>query len=151
MTGSAKQSSTWTRRSMDCFVASLLAITRRATSLSRLFGFAEIRPIGQPNSILKRGARAPAQFGKAADVEQFARRAVGPRGVEADLAAVPDSRGHHAREFGNGNVFAGADVGQFIRGVVLHQVNAGIRHVVDVEEFPPRRAGAPDHDILDPG
>src|SRR5258707_2864588 len=93
-------------------------MTRRATSLSRLFGFAEIRPIGQPNSILKRGARAPAQFGKAADVEQFARRAVGPRGVEADLAAVSDGCGHHAREFGDGNVFAGADVDQLIRGVV---------------------------------
>src|SRR6266481_7278818 len=124
MTGSAKQSSTWTRRSMDCFVALLLAITRRATSLSRLFRFAEIRPIGQPNSILKRGVRAPPQFGKAADVEPFARRAVGPQGVEADLAAVSDGRGHHAREFGNGDIFAAADVDQLISGVSLHQMNA---------------------------
>src|SRR6476646_6582765 len=79
-------------------------------SLRRLLRFAEISPIGQSNSVCKRGACAPAQFGKTADIEQFARRTVGPRGIEADLAAVSDAHSHQAREFGNGNIFAGADI-----------------------------------------
>jgi hypothetical protein len=37
--------------------------------------------------------RAPAQSGKAADIEQFARRAVRPRRVEADRAGVSDGFG----------------------------------------------------------
>ena len=28
-------------------------------------------------------------------------------------------------------------------------MHTGIRHVVDIEEFAARRAGAPDHDVLD--
>ena len=120
-------------------------------SLSRLFRFAQIGPIGQLNSAIERGACAPAQFSKAADIEQFARRAVGPRGVEADLAGVSDGRGDHSRKFGDRDVLAGADVDQFPVGIIFHQVDAGIRHVVDVKEFPARGAGAPDHDIADPG
>jgi hypothetical protein len=40
--------------------------------------FVQVRLIGELESITKRGTCAPAQSGKAADVEQFARRAVGP-------------------------------------------------------------------------
>src|SRR5450759_738217 len=76
----------------------------------RSFRFAQIGLIGELDAILERGARAPAQFGEPADIEQFARRAVGPRGVEADRAGISDSRRHHAREFGDRDVLAGADI-----------------------------------------
>src|SRR3982074_2536851 len=62
--------------------------------------------IGQSNSILQRGACAPAQFGKTADIQQFARRAVRPRGAEADLAGVSAGRGDHAWDFGNRGAFS---------------------------------------------
>ena len=75
--------------------------------------FGQIRLIGELDSFLERGAGAPAKPGKTADVEQFARRPVRPRGVEADLAGVSDGRGDHAGEFGDGDVLAGADIDQF--------------------------------------
>ena len=63
------------------------------------------------------------------------------------VAAISDGGGDHACEFGDGDVFAGADIDQFVAGIILHQMNAGVGEIVDIEEFPPRRAGAPDHDI----
>jgi hypothetical protein len=57
------------------------------------FHFALYALISQPDAILERGAGAPAQFGEAADIEQFARRAVGLRGVEADPAATSGVNG----------------------------------------------------------
>ena len=54
------------------------------TSLRRLLRLAQIRLISQPDALLERGARAPAELGEPADIEQFARRAVGPRRIEAD-------------------------------------------------------------------
>jgi hypothetical protein len=42
----------------------------------------QIRLISELDSVFERGARAPAQFGKAADTEQLARRAVRPRWSE---------------------------------------------------------------------
>src|ERR1700722_19014812 len=61
---------------------------------------AQIRVIRELDSILERRARMPAQSGKAADIEPFARRAVGPRGVKAELAGISDNGRHHPREFG---------------------------------------------------
>src|SRR2546423_14689213 len=86
-----------------------------------LLRFAEIGPIGQSNSILKRGACAPAQFRKPADIEQLVRRAVGPRGVEGDLAGISDSRSHQSRELCNRDVLAGADIDQTVARIILHQ------------------------------
>src|SRR5579863_7043028 len=134
---------------MDCFTAFF------ARNNSRLFGclfrLLQIRLISEPDAVLKRGAGAPAEFGNAADVEQFSWRAVGPRGIETDRTAIADGRGHHPGEFGDRDVLAGADIDQLAAGVMLHQVNAGVREIVDIEELPPWRAGAPDHDIAKTG
>ena len=75
-----------------------------------------------------------------------------PSGFEVSKLISPgisDDRGDHAREFGDGDVLAGADVDVFVVAVVLHQMDAGVGEVVDVEEFAARRAGAPDHDVAD--
>src|SRR3979490_2407926 len=94
----------------------------RGGLLRRLLGFAEVSLVSELDSIFQRGARAPAQFGKAADIEQFARGAVRPRGVEADLAGISAGRATHAREFRNRDVLAGADVDQSFAGIILYQV-----------------------------
>src|SRR5258707_7349550 len=49
--------------------------------LGGLFGFAEISLISALQTILKRGAGAPAEFRQPGDIEQFARGAIGARGV----------------------------------------------------------------------
>src|SRR5436309_15074162 len=108
----------------------------------------EERLIGQPDAVLERGRGAPAELGQVADIEQFSRGAVGARGVKADLATVTDGRRDHAGEFGDRDVLAGADIDQLIAGIGFHQMDAGIREIIDIEEFAPRRAGAPDHDLV---
>src|SRR5215470_4879550 len=45
--------------------------------LRRLFGFAEIRTVGEPDSFVQRGLRVPAELFEPRDIEQLARRAVG--------------------------------------------------------------------------
>src|SRR5260370_17354262 len=97
----------------------------------------QIRLISKPDSFLERGAGAPAKPGKTADVEQFARRAVRPRGVEADFAGIANGRGHHAGEFGDGDVLAGADIDQFVAGIDLPhfaQANVPLRRPLPARE-----------------
>src|SRR6266702_5918188 len=107
-----------------------------------------IRRICALQTIVKRRRRTPAKLVETADVEQLARRAVGTRGVETDFAAVTDDLGDHAGELGDGDVLAGADIDQLRLRIGLHQMHAGIRHVVDIEELAPRRPGAPHDDAL---
>src|SRR5712664_2885781 len=88
--------------------------TKGAPRNCRLLLLFKERLIGQLDSIRKRRGRAPAQFGEAGDIEQFTRRTVGPRGVEADPTDIANGRRDHAGEFGDRDVFAGADVDQFV-------------------------------------
>src|SRR5947207_6409915 len=88
-----------------------------SNSSRRLPRLAQVSLIGEPDSVLERGAGAPAELVEAADVEQFARRAVGPRGVEADCPGIADHTCNDAREIGDGDVLAGADVDEFPAGI----------------------------------
>src|SRR5437868_14516755 len=83
------------------------ASTRARGLLSCLFRFAQIRPISQSNTLLERGARLPAQFSEAANIEQFARGAVRAGVLEADWAGVADGFGVKARAVGGGDIVAG--------------------------------------------
>ena len=76
----------------------------RPASLLLLFVLAQIRLIGEQDAVLQAGTGLPAEFGKSADVEQFARGTVRPRGVKGDRADVTDRCRHHAGEFGDGEV-----------------------------------------------
>ena len=51
----------------------------------------------------------------------------------------------HPRDTGSARGFAG------VSGIVLHQENAGVSHVVDVHEFTHRRAGPPHFDSISAG
>ena len=88
-------------------------------------------------------ARQPSAL-MARHVEKLARRAVRPRRVERDFAPVADHVGDEAREFADGDVFAGADIEELQVRIAFHDEDAGVGEVVDGEEFAPRRAGAPD-------
>src|SRR5437773_10419708 len=88
----------------------------------RLLLLVQKRLVGEPDAILQRGRGAPAEFGEPADIEQFSRRAVRARRIEADLAAKAYGLGHHAREFGDGDVLAGADIDQLALRIILHQM-----------------------------
>src|SRR4029079_1169266 len=98
---------------------------------------AEERLIGEPDALFQRRAGAPAELRQPADIEQLARRAVRPRSVKADLAGIADRRRDHAGEFGDRDVLAGADIDQFVSGIGPHQMDAGIREIIDIEEFAP--------------
>ena len=87
--------------------------------------------------------RAPAQRIDARNVQKLARRAVGPRRVKLDPAAIADHVGNDAGEFGNGHVLAGSDIEELQIRIAFHDEDAGIGQIVDREEFAPRRAGAP--------
>src|SRR5512144_1799808 len=91
---------------------------------------AEERLIGEPDALLERGRGAPAELGQPADVEQFSRRAVRARGVKADPTGIADGSRDHAGEFSDRDVLAGADIDQFVSGIGLHQMNAGIGKIV---------------------
>src|SRR5882724_11452437 len=78
----------------------------------RLLLLAQKRLVREPNAILQRRRGAPAELCEPADIEQLARRAVGTRRVKTDLAGIADGGGDHARELGDGDVLAGADIDQ---------------------------------------
>ena len=90
----------------------------------------------------------PPQVVQAGHVEQFSRRAVRFRGVPHDLGGGMHDAPHHLGQLPDGYIFAGADVDVTCLAVALHQKHAGVGQIVDVEELPPGRSRAPDHDFV---
>ena len=66
--------------------------------------------VGVAEAVGQVDAGAPAEAAQAGDVEQFARGAIGFARVEDELALEADDFGDLVREFGDGDVDAGADV-----------------------------------------
>lgn len=88
----------------------------------------------------------PAPANQAADTVDggdFDRGAVRLGGVEDDLARIADDFFDKQRQFLDRRPLAGADVDDVAAGIMAHHEQAGGRQVVDVEEFPHRRACAP--------
>jgi hypothetical protein len=50
--------------------------------------------------------------------------------------------GNDAGQFGDRDVLAGADIDELGTRIGLHEMDAGICHVTDIEKFASRRAGA---------
>ena len=65
-------------------------------------------------------------------------------GVELDGDAGRDDVANDFGELPNRQVLTGADVDVLVAVVVLHQEQAGVGEIVDVEELAPRCAAAPD-------
>src|SRR5256885_17080458 len=94
------------------------------------------------------GRGPPAELGQPGDIEQLSWGAVRPRGIKTDLADIADGGGYYTGEFRDGDVLAGADVDQFAVRIGLHQINASIGEIIDIEKFAPRRPGAPDSNLF---
>ncbi len=116
--------------------------------------------ISIPQPLLKPNRGLPAQGLEARHVQQLAWGAVRLAGVEVQPPPETDDAGDGLRQFADGHVRAAADidVGQHGPGVGLvacrlqfHDMDASGGHVIDVEEFPPRGAAAPDGHLVGAG
>ena len=61
---------------------------------------------------------------------------------------VADDVLHHLCEFGDGQIRPGPDIEEAVARIMPHGMNAAVGKIVDVEELPHRRPGAPDGDRL---
>src|SRR5213082_3050398 len=83
----------------------------RKRRASRRHGDVVAEPgVGLGEALAQLRLGVPAERGEAAHIEQLLRRAVGPRRIEFDLARPADHGGDLARQLGDGEVAAGADV-----------------------------------------
>ena len=85
----------------------------------------------------------PAEVVQSRDVEPFARRAVGLVGVKANVAAKVNDVGDEPGQIGDGDILAGSDVKKVRAVIVIHEKEAGVGQVVDVQEFAFGLADAP--------
>ncbi len=90
------------------------------------------------------------------DVHQLAGRAVRLAGVEGNAPLIADDVADHGGEVANGEVLAGTNIdvrqhwlGNTGIGLVaqLHDMEAGLRHIVHVKEFTHRSAGSPNQHL----
>src|SRR3954465_9010392 len=113
------------------------------------------RLVGRAQALRQRDARLPAESAHERDVQQLLRRTVGLGAVVDDLGPASDGLAHRRGELGDRLVLAAADVherrtpGAQARahlGAMFDEMNAGVGHVVAVQELASRRAGPPDGD-----
>src|SRR6185503_12015906 len=102
--------------------------------------------VGRAQAFGQGDARLPAQRAREPDIEQLLRRAVGLGAVVHDLGPAADRVAHAPRQLGDGQVFAAAHVDQRRSldaealahvGGILQEMDAGLGHVVAVEELAP--------------
>src|SRR5882762_8965186 len=105
-----------------------------------------IPSISLRDSLKQRDPSAPAQPIQMTDIDEFARRAVGTRGIEYDPTRKVDDAGNELGEFGDGQILAHADIHRTFAGEVLHQMHQRIRTIIDMQEFAPRCSRSPDGD-----
>src|SRR3989441_660748 len=109
--------------------------------------------VRQAQAFFQRGPRPPAERGELRGVEELLRRAVGLRAVVSDAGVALDDALDDFGQLADRLVLAVADVeerglprveggGDLLLGQV-HQVNAGVGHVVAVHELTAWLAGAP--------
>src|SRR4029077_4236059 len=96
------------------------------------------------DALFQSDAWRPAERREARGVEELARRAVRLRVIEAQLAAEAHDPRHSVRELGDRQVLSPADVDELGVVVTLHEEQAGVRQVVNVQYLAPRRTAAPD-------
>src|SRR2546427_3123441 len=109
--------------------------------------------VRKAHAFFQRDPRPPAERAQLRAVEELLRRAVGLRAVVGDAGVALDDALDDFGQLADRLVLAVADVEE--RGLLrvegggelplgqVHQVDAGVRHVVAVDELTARRAGAP--------
>ena len=104
--------------------------------------------VGVCDALLQTYLGRPAQSAKLVDAQEFAWRAIWLGEVTRDLAVETNDLGDEMCQFEDGNVFAATDVHMTFGGIGLHEMEAGVGAIVNMQEFAPRRAGTPDHHLL---
>lgn len=112
--------------------------------------------IGFGDAFAQVDLRLPAHVAQARDIHQLAGRAVGLGRVAADFTPEPRHLSHHLSQLQNTDIGPRAyiDVTEHRLGVCLigrpvelHHEERRRGHVVDMQEFAPRSASAPDHHL----
>src|ERR1700730_18738993 len=100
-----------------------------------------------PQSLLERCRGRPTERLDAAAVKELARCSIRSRLVVDDAPFKAHTTFNVFGEFSNRDVVAGADIDMRLAGIVPQKMDTGVGEIVDVEEFAPRRAAAPDDDF----
>lgn len=100
------------------------------------------------DALLQTYLRRPAESAKLVDAQEFTWRAIWLGEVARDLAFETNDLGDEVCQFENGNVFATTYVHMTFGGISLHEMEAGVGAIVNMQEFAPRRAGTPDAYLL---
>ncbi len=129
--------------------ASLGVCIRNGQRLVITGGFVGEKPLVRlGNSVSKPYGRPPPESADFVGAHEFPGRSVGFGEVVLDSALETDDFAHELRQLADADIFSGADVYLQRVGIGLHQDNAGVGAIIDVQELPPRRSGAPDDDAL---
>lgn len=91
-------------------------------------------PIRHGDAFAQRNPRLPADVAQAAHVKQLPRRTIRLAGIESDAAGETDHRHHGLGKFEDGDILADTDVVDAINHPLLHEEDAAIRQVVELEE-----------------
>ena len=100
--------------------------------------------VNLPDSRFKLDFRLPPQFTQPGSIQQFLRCAVRSFGIPIDAAFKTHNIGNYLRQLKDGLVPSPTDIDNFRFIVATHQKHTGIGQVVDMQEFAPRRARAPE-------
>lgn len=106
-------------------------------------GVGEEVGVSEADAFGERSRCCPAEAGGFADVEKFARCAVGFGCVPADNALISDRLRHEFGKSFDGDFFARADIDGFVAGVVIHEEYAELGKVIDIKKFAQWAAVAP--------
>src|SRR5262245_25504528 len=95
-----------------------------ALTLSQVAAAIEKILIGSLQTVAQRRLRGPPQGGKLGTVEQLARRTIGPRSIEHQFPAKSDDFCDEPGKFPNTDFFAGSNIDEAVRRIMLHDKDA---------------------------
>ena len=113
-------------------------------------GVFQIPAIGFPNAVHQGNPRAPAERAELSDIQQLARRPVRLRVVIDELPAPADDARNERCQLGDRKVLARADIDRPLARVMLREKNRCVGQIVDMQEFAPWLARAPDRHLGTP-
>ena len=125
-----------------------MSISTAAITLHPVAAF-EIMPIqegavGVCDALLQPYLRRPAESAELVGTHEFACRAIWFGEVVRDLAFETNDLGDEVCQFEDGNVFARTYIHMTFGGIGLHEMDAGVGAIVNMQEFALRHASTPD-------
>src|SRR4029079_497585 len=103
--------------------------------------------IGLFEPVLERSPGVPAELLGVGGVDHLARRAMGPRAVEAQGPLEADDIANQLDQLADRHVEARPEIDDLLVRVAPHEIDHAVGGVVDMKELAAHRAGAPDVDV----